>query len=260
MFRIKLNKTFCITFILFLITISPGNLCAQTYWKLPQLPAPHAYGDILINRLSQKGKAKAVYFSHWSHRLKYACSVCHLELEFAFATNETLITEDANKSGEYCGACHDGKQAFGHTKENCDKCHLGEMKSNRDKFYKATNMLPKTKFGNKVNWTRAISVGEIQPVFSLYMSDEKKMKFGKKLTLEAEWSNVPPAYFPHDAHEKWLDCGNCHPDIFNIKKKTTKHFSMESILEKKFCGVCHLRVAFPLDDCKRCHPKMSSGK
>ena len=35
---------------------------------------------------------------------------------------ETLITEDANKKGKYCGACHDGKTAFGHTGDNCDKC------------------------------------------------------------------------------------------------------------------------------------------
>jgi c(7)-type cytochrome triheme protein len=52
---------------------------------------------------------------------------------------------------------------------------------------------------------------------------------------------------------QWLDCNNCHPDNFNIKKKTTKHFSMERILKREFCGVCHLTVAFPMDDCKRCY-------
>ena len=31
---------------------------------------------------------------------------------------------------------------------------------------------------------------------------------------------------------------------------------MKYILEGKFCGVCHLNVAFPLDDCQRCHPDM----
>jgi len=31
---------------------------------------------------------------------------------------------------------------------------------------------------------------------------------------------------------------------------------MQYILETKFCGACHLTVAFPLDDCLRCHPGM----
>ena len=91
--------------------------------------------------------------------------------------------------------------------------------------------------------------------YSIY-KDEKPLDFDKKLELNAEWSGISPAVFPHASHVQWLDCSNCHPDIFNIKKKTTKHFEMKYILDKKFCGVCHLSVALPIDDCKGCHPKM----
>jgi hypothetical protein len=28
---------------------------------------------------------------------------------------------------------------------------------------------------------------------------------------------------------------------------------MARILKAEFCGVCHLSVAFPLDNCERCH-------
>ena len=35
---------------------------------------------------------------------------------------------------------------------------------------------------------------------------------------------------------------------------------MSRILKREFCGVCHLTVAFPMDDCKRCHSKTSSLK
>jgi c(7)-type cytochrome triheme protein len=80
------------------------------------------------------------------------------------------------------------------------------------------------------------------------------MSFQSTLELNAEWSGIPPAIFPHKAHVAWLDCANCHPDIFNIEKKTTKHFSMALNLEGRFCGACHLTVAFPLQDCTRCHP------
>jgi c(7)-type cytochrome triheme protein len=66
---------------------------------------------------------------------------------------------------------------------------------------------------------------------------------------------IPPAVFPHKDHTVWLDCDNCHPDLFNIKKKGT-HFSMNELLNGNFCGVCHTKVAFPMDECKRCHPAM----
>jgi c(7)-type cytochrome triheme protein len=80
------------------------------------------------------------------------------------------------------------------------------------------------------------------------------------LRLPYPWNYVPPAYFPHQAHTHWLECANCHPDIFNIEKKTTESFVMKYILKKKFCGVCHLKVAFPLDDCKGCHSAMARDK
>ena len=34
-------------------------------------------------------------------------------------------------------------------------------------------------------------------------------------------------------------------------------FSMPLILKGEFCGVCHVTVAFPMNDCKRCHPAMT---
>jgi len=202
---------------------------------------------------------KAVRFSHWVHRIKYTCRVCHLELDFAMAVNETGITEDDNLNGLYCGACHDGKRAFGHTKENCSRCHTGDIRSDEKSFREFSSRMPKTDYGNGIDWSMALKRGFIDPRSSLTPGVEP-MRFGKFLKLEAEWSMVPPAYFPHREHEAWLDCANCHPDIFNVKKKTTKHFSMRYILEKKFCGVCHMNVAFPLDDCRRCHPEINGGR
>jgi c(7)-type cytochrome triheme protein len=55
-----------------------------------------------------------------------------------------------------------------------------------------------------------------------------------------------------------MDCSNCHPDIFSIKKKGTGDFSMDKNIFGNFCGACHMTVAFPMNDCKRCHPKMSN--
>lgn len=244
--------------IFFLISVSvslflPCNGIAGLL-NFPPLPSEEQYGNILINRSSGKENIKSVTFSHWSHRLHYTCRVCHLELEFEMKLNTTEITENANKGGEFCGACHNGNIAFGHNNENCDKCHNGDITFGKEKFLKLTGF-PKTRFGNKIDWVRALQGGLIKPKNFIF-TEPNQMSFDKTLDLKADWSGIPPAIFPHNVHVQWLDCSNCHPDIFNIKIKTTKHFSMPLNLEGKFCGLCHLRTAFPLNDCKRCHPAM----
>lgn len=237
-----------------------GLIAAGRYWNFPPLPPPHQYGNILINRISEKNGVKPVFFSHWSHRIKYTCRVCHLELGFEFEVNTTEITEENSRNGLFCGTCHDGKISFGHTKDKCDKCHTGTVDLGKDKFKELAEKIPKGYFGNEFDWVKAVETKKIAPVYSIFHKEEKPLAFNKLLELEATWNFVPPAIFPHEAHIQWLDCANCHPDIFNIEKKTTESFAMKYILEKKFCGVCHLKVAFPLDDCKGCHPAMARDK
>jgi c(7)-type cytochrome triheme protein len=238
-----------------LLCIWRQDVYAQ-YWDFPPPPKPYDFGNLLINRASEKNNMQPVTFSHWSHREKYTCRVCHFELYFEMAVNTTEITEEDNRNGLFCGACHNDVAAFGHTEKNCAKCHNGNLSYGKEKFQALRDRLPADKFGNNIDWVGAIAKGKITPKYSIFAEDEKPMEFDKRLTLEAEWNYVPPAYFPHAEHVQWLDCSNCHPDIFQIKKKTTKHFLMEYILERKFCGVCHLNVAFPMNDCTRCHPRI----
>lgn len=230
---------------------------AEGQWDFPPPPPPEEYGNLLINRTSGKNSVKAAAFSHWLHRRKYTCRVCHSELEFAMEVNATEITEEANRSGKFCGACHNGALAFDHKGQHCERCHTGDRKTGRDKFA-LLSTLPRARFGNGIDWSRALAAGLIQPARYLAVKPAEDMSFSETLTLEAEWSNIPPAIFPHKKHSAWLDCNTCHPDIFNIKKKTTKHFAMTKILNGQFCGVCHLKVAFPIEDCRRCHPKMKN--
>lgn len=241
-------------FLAVMIVLGPALARAGQFWQLPPLPAAENFGDLLIDRLSTLKQVKPVYFSHWSHRSRYTCRVCHWELDFAFKSGQTEITEEDNRHGLYCGACHDGKIAFGHGEGNCDKCHTGRLMAASEKFALLRQGLQRDDFGNKVNWAGAIRSERIAPVASIYKTGESSLQYRKRLVLEAEWAYVPPAIFPHDVHVLWLDCANCHPDIFNIKKKGTEHFQMNYILEGRFCGVCHLTVAFPMDDCHRCHP------
>jgi len=227
---------------------------------LPPLPPPEEYGDVVIDRFSGPKKVMPVVFSHWVHRPKYTCRVCHMELDFSMKSSDTGIACGGGEmTGKFCTVCHDGKTAFGPKgpdgEKNCDRCHNANASPNREKFEELKSKLPASPFGDGIDWVKALKDGLIKPKRSL-SNAFTPVAIDRTLTLQAEMSGIPPAVFPHKTHEEWLDCVNCHPDIFNIKKKTTKHFSMWRILNKEFCGVCHLRVAFPLNDCKRCHPAM----
>ncbi|UCG79485.1 MAG: hypothetical protein JSV21_05655 [Nitrospirota bacterium] len=234
----------------------------ETFWNFPELPPPSQYGNFLLNRTSEKAGQKPAIFSHWVHRTRYTCRVCHFELDFAMKTGDTEITEEANLNGEYCGACHNGDIAFGHTEDNCDKCHNGNIDYGREKFEELSKRLPKTPFGDKINWSRAIRKGLISPKQSVFDDNYESIPFKKTLVLQPEWSMADDAVsvFRHKTHIRWLDCADCHPDIFNIKEKGTKHFRMKYILERKFCGACHYNVALPVQFCRPCHPKIKTKK
>ena len=210
---------------------------------------------MLIDRLSTTADAEPVIFSHWSHRSRYTCRVCHFELAFVMAANASEITEEANRRGQFCGSCHDGETAFGHTDENCDRCHTG-LEVDKSKAFKAFRKFPKARFGNRIDWVAAQEKGLITPINSLEDPDFEPLPFNEQFEVPAAWTLIPPADFSHNVHLQWLECSNCHPDIFKIQKKGPEHFLMKNILEGKFCGACHMNVAFPLDDCKRCHPDM----
>ena len=65
---------------------------------------------------------------------------------------------------------------------------------------------------------------------------------------------MPDVVFPHFPHTFWLDCANCHPGIF-IMKKGANPISMVKIVDGEFCGRCHGKVAFTISNCTRCHVK-----
>ena len=70
-------------------------------------------------------------FSHDYHvgTAKKKCSECHYQLYTTRAQRKTVGMEGMRK-GKSCGACHDGKQAFGVTdKQDCKRCHNIELLS-----------------------------------------------------------------------------------------------------------------------------------
>ena len=248
--------------LLFLVWIASctvvGTESGQGFYALPPLPPPHEYGDVVIDHATREVGEDAVVFSHWSHRALYTCRVCHFELPFAMEANGSGISEKAHSNGHFCAACHDGVTAFGHTNKNCSKCHTGVSTDKQRAFtkFRESLKLPEGNYGNKIDWIEAENRGLIEPKNSILESEFNPIPYDQELEVRAAWAMISPAQFSHGEHIRLLECSNCHPDIFAIEEEGTRHFLMEHILDGKFCGACHTKVAFPIDDCKACHPKM----
>ncbi|MFQ5729562.1 MAG: c(7)-type cytochrome triheme domain-containing protein [Waddliaceae bacterium] len=103
------------------------------------------------------------------------------------------------------------------------------------------------------DWVKAFKENKIQPHESLDLSKPHVPPFNFDVEIPAVGS-MPNVIFPHFPHTFWLDCGNCHPGIF-IMKKGGNPISMVKIVNGEFCGRCHGRVAFPIANCTRCHVK-----
>lgn len=110
---------------------------------------------------------------------------------------------------------------------------------------------PKTADGNKVDWVKALQSGQIKPRYELTDPNAEPFLLDLVIVRQVKGS-MPNVVYPHLAHTQWLDCSNCHDEIF-IPQKGANQISMAGILLGQKCGVCHGKVAFPVSDCRRCH-------
>ena len=89
------------------------------------VPSAHAeYGDVVINKRSDKEGVRPVVFPHWFHRIRFRCKVCHADLGFQFKAGGNQINMLKIIDGQFCGACHNGEIAW--SAENCNLCHSGK--------------------------------------------------------------------------------------------------------------------------------------
>jgi c(7)-type cytochrome triheme protein len=103
------------------------------------------------------------------------------------------------------------------------------------------------------DWVKAFKEEKISPHESLDLTKPPVPPFNFDVEIPAVGS-MPNVVFPHFPHTFWLDCSNCHPGIFMMKKGGNP-ISMVKIVNGEFCGRCHGRVAFPIANCTRCHVK-----
>ncbi|MBI5557657.1 MAG: hypothetical protein HY885_08465 [Deltaproteobacteria bacterium] len=219
------------------------------------------YGDIIMRERSVNHRVDPVVFSHRIHRSRFTCRVCHIDLEFSMKKGGTGITREDYLAGRFCGACHNGKLAFS-VNYSCNLCHIkidkqGHYQAKKDAMLGGRN-LPQQEYGDGVNWVEAIKNGAISPSNSISEEGaEQSMPLPKHLEKPIRWTTRSPrtlVVFPHESHILWLDCANCHPDIFTLAKMGTVAFDKEKNLYGMYCGTCHMTVAFPMNGCNRCHP------
>ncbi|MCB1906821.1 MAG: hypothetical protein KDH15_05575 [Rhodocyclaceae bacterium] len=114
----------------------------------------------------------------------------------------------------------------------------------------ALSNLPGDGAGNQVHWIKALRSGVIRPRPNIDPAREDR-RLDKDIYLDL-YGSMPSVRFPHLAHTEWLDCTNCHDQLF-LPKRGANGISMFLILQGQQCGVCHGAVAFPLTECSRCH-------
>jgi len=70
-----------------------------------------------------------------------------------------------------------------------------------------------------------------------------------------------PVTFSHEKHRaKVAKCTTCHLKAFKMKRGQSGAITLAALQEGKFCASCHDGkktiagvVAFPIDDCDKCH-------
>jgi len=110
-----------------------------------------------------------------------------------------------------------------------------------------------TSFGNGIDWVKSLNDGCIAPRYQKTDPTVQPVVMDMDIMLETPTS-MGDRVFPHKAHTKWLYCSNCHPRIF-IPEKGANNMNMTGILNGKWCGTCHGKVAFPIvgQTCTKCH-------
>lgn len=121
----------------------------------------------------------------------------------------------------------------------------------------AKEALPKDAAGD-VDWVQAIKAGAITPRPGPDLKAPEQAVLDMDVDLVSSSTKLFSAIFSHAAHTKWLTCGNCHPAIFPLKRGAEPTVvTMADIRAGGRCGVCHGKVAFPVEgECARCHTKI----
>ncbi len=118
-----------------------------------------------------------------------------------------------------------------------------------------------------MNFQRLSFLGAIIVLTVIALGMSAKPTMGQQVPVPKDFSYeetkpLGPVSFSHKFHvtEKKLQCPDCHPKIFQMKKgAAASQMKMAKLNEGEFCGKCHDgKKAFATKDpkdCAKCHLK-----
>lgn len=225
------------------------------------------HGRVVLDNFSTSVGVPAVTFDHSSHRILYTCRACHADVGFAMKAGETQVSATSNEAGLHCGACHDGKSHDGRTvfrscwgwpradaARGCTRCHTGPDGGPPRGREALEATLPLDSAGD-VDWGAAQRRGLIKPLDVVEGVSPKRaaMKIDRDVTIQAVGTWLKNVTFSHRKHATWNGCELCHPDVFPMSQRKRVKYGMDDVRAGRYCGVCHLNVAFSIEFCERCH-------
>lgn len=255
-----------------MVQMEQGKSCGQCHngqraFALAKCAACHKVKDITF-KVKETGP---VLFKHTVHlQEKGDCSTCHNTL---FKTGKNpRVSMAAMEQGKSCGACHNGKKAFGLDK--CASCHPV-----KEITYKVEATGP-THFSHKFHLEVA-GCNKCHP--ELYSVSQQNKRVGmaamekgkscgachnsKEAFSVKDCSKCHPVrdvvfedktlgdvMFRHNNHTGLYTCVDCHTSLFKTTRSKVK-VSMQEMGKGKSCGACHDgKTAFTVkEQCKSCH-------
>ena len=167
---------------------------------------------------------KAVIFRHEDHvdGERITCAKCHsglFEMKALSVQKKEDFTMDSLYDGKYCGACHNGEDAFASDLQ-CTRCHV-----RLSDWY------------NRVGFVSGKPVPYKLPVYNtslLLGRGEMQVRFNHE-------KHSPP------------DCMGCHSKLFRLKKGSN-NITLVDHNPQKYCFGCHDgKETFSWYNCERCH-------
>ena len=229
----------------------------------------HRYGRVLLQARAAKARVPLVAFDHWTHRARFTCRLCHVDVGFAMQAGATGVSAATNEKGFHCGACHNGRTAFegkpifascsaagdARTEAPCRRCHSGESQAKSAADHAALK-LPRAAFG-EIDWQKAEDQGLVHPLDALegVSTPRPPLRMDRDVDIATHGAWMTDVKFSHKKHAVWNGCEVCHPEIFPKTQAGAAKFTMFQIAAGEACGACHGKVAFALAYCDKCHVK-----
>jgi c(7)-type cytochrome triheme protein len=245
----------CIYICLLALSVSCSPQAGKEHVEKPQervISRDEAMGELpcfkchSYQKFASPGKGA---FPHSIHmKTGYHCNQCHRFEAHRFMKTDTSA----------CNTCHNIKTFTyssggfpakfnheSHAKLGCRECHSG--------------IFPMKKGGSRITMDAMYQgryCGACHDGKKAFSSSDcgkcHAMKgFNKAITFKVE--SVGNVTFSHEFHSGIFTCDNCHPKVFEMKRKK---MTMDAMYNGKYCGSCHNgEKGFPSTDCGKCHAK-----